>query len=205
MEQTTRIPRGESDWIQTATGRQFWPLDPQPEEISIIDIAHALSNICRFTGHVRRFYCVAEHSVRVSYEVEWRLRGSTEEVRRPLALWGLLHDATEAYLCDLARPLKRAPVFGPLYKAFERTLMDSVCIRFGLDRVEPAIVKAVDNALLETERRDLMNRPPRPWRDPEPPLDEVIDPWPPQTAALAFLKRFAELVPNDPELTGEAA
>src|SRR5271165_7548492 len=86
----------KGDWIQTYTGRVMYPLDPRPEEINIIDIAHALSNLCRFTGHVRTFYSVAEHSVRVSQHCDPKD-----------ALWGLLHDASEAYLADMSRPMKR--------------------------------------------------------------------------------------------------
>ena len=77
-------------WLQTYTGIQFWPLDPRPEEIDIQDIAHALSLLCRFNGHCQRFYSVAEHSVHVS------------TILAPeFGLWGLLHDAAEAYLSDI--------------------------------------------------------------------------------------------------------
>ena len=75
------------DWIQTYLGIQFWPLDPRPEEVMLFDIAHSLSNMCRFTGHCREFYSVAQHSVIVS-----------QNVPREDAAWGLLHDASEAYM-----------------------------------------------------------------------------------------------------------
>jgi hypothetical protein len=85
----------KGDWIQTFTGKQFWPLDPRPDEVYIEDIAHALGNICRFNGHCLRFYSVAEHCFHVSHKV---VPG--------LALMGLLHDAAEAYVCDVVRPVK---------------------------------------------------------------------------------------------------
>lgn len=85
----------KGDWIQTYTGRQFWPLDPKPEEVCIEDIAHALSQQCRYAGHTIRFYSVAQHSVEIALRVP-----------RAAALWGLLHDAAEAYLVDLPRPVK---------------------------------------------------------------------------------------------------
>src|SRR5579885_2784587 len=83
------------DWIQTYCGVAFYPLDPRPEEILIEDIAHALSMLCRFTGHVKRFYSVAQHCVYVSHRCDPKD-----------ALWGLLHDAAEAYLNDISRPVK---------------------------------------------------------------------------------------------------
>ena len=82
----------KGDWMQTHSGIQFWPLDPRPEDILIEDIAHALSNQCRFAGHCCFHYSVAQHSVLVS-----------ENVPAQDAMWGLLHDAGEAYLVDLPR------------------------------------------------------------------------------------------------------
>ena len=87
----------KGDWIQTFTGRAFYVLDPRPEDVDIEDIAHALSMQCRFAGHCREFYSVAQHSVTASWLVP------PED-----ALWGLLHDAAEAYVVDLPRPIKRA-------------------------------------------------------------------------------------------------
>lgn len=170
------------DWIQTFTGRQFWPLDPKPEDVHIEDIAHALSNICRYTGHVHTFYSVAEHSVRVS-----------RIVPPEHAMWGLLHDASEAYICDLSRPIKRSPGLGEMYCQVEDRLMDCIRDHFGLNPGPHASVKLADNILLHTERRDLMARPPQPWRDAHEPLTEVIRPWAPGVAEIAFLERFAEL------------
>src|SRR6266700_4788978 len=87
------------DWIQTAMGRKFWPMDPRSGEVFIDDIAHALSMLCRFGGHCIRFYSVAEHSVLLSRVAEPRFK-----------LWALLHDASEAYLADVPRPVKPALV-----------------------------------------------------------------------------------------------
>lgn len=75
------------DWIQTFTGRRFWPLDPRPEDVCIEDIAHALSLKCRFGGHCTRFYSVAEHSVHVSNYVpaEFALWGAAARRRRGIS------------------------------------------------------------------------------------------------------------------------
>ena len=103
------------DWIQTYTGKQFWPIDPRACEITIEDIAHALSLQCRFSGHCREFYSVAQHSCLVSsYCID-------ED-----AGWGLLHDAAEAYLVDLPRPIKRFSSLGVEYRKAEERVMAAV-------------------------------------------------------------------------------
>src|SRR5665213_153577 len=83
------------NWMQTYTGKQYWPCDPRPEEVFIIDIAHALSQMCRYSGHCIHFYSVAEHSVLLSRYA------STLETKK----WSLLHDASEAYITDIIRPV----------------------------------------------------------------------------------------------------
>jgi uncharacterized protein len=167
------------DWIQTHSGICFWPLDPRPEEIDIGDIAHALSLQCRFGGHCDLFYSVAQHSVYVS-----------REVPEEYALWGLLHDAAEAYLVDLPRPLKRFCEMGRLYIEIEDRLMLAVCERFELPPVQPKAVKVADTVMLMTEKRDLMSAIGKPWEDVAEPVTWRIEPWTPQEAERAFLERF---------------
>lgn len=172
------------DWIQTFSARQFWPCDPRPEEIHIEDIAHSLALQCRFAGHCESFYSVAEHSVRVS-----RL------LRPEIALWGLLHDASEAYMTDLARPLKRGSPLGPIYREMESRLMWAVCERFGLSVEEPPEVMEADNVLLMTEKRDLMRahgKLPK-WPEAARPLSCTIEPMDWRDAEVEFLKKFYEL------------
>jgi hypothetical protein len=169
-------------WLQTYTGVQFRPLDPQVEDIRIDDIAHALSNQCRFSGHCREFYSVADHSVWVS-----------RIVPPEHALWGLLHDAGEAYLVDLPRPIKHGSEMGAIYREAENRLMRAVCQRFGLLSAEPTAIRAADQTMLFTEQRDLMGGPPKAWRDPVEPLPMTLVPLAPKDAERAFLRRFAEL------------
>jgi uncharacterized protein len=173
--------RDGKSWIQTYSGGQFWPLNARVEEVQLTDIAHALSMICRYTGHVREFYSVAQHSVIASLIVPF------EDAK-----WALMHDATEAYLCDVARPVK--PFLGE-YKEIENQLMGVICSKFGLALEEPASVKQADLILLATERRDLMAAPPVPWLSTEnvTPLNGIIHPVPPAKAKEIFLKRFTEL------------
>jgi len=88
-------------WIATYTGGRFYPLDPRPEDVCIADIAHSLSQICRFNGQTLQFYSVAQHSVLVSKLLG---QGGPSPIHE---FMGLKHDAAEAYLCDLVRPIKR--------------------------------------------------------------------------------------------------
>lgn len=172
-------------WIQTFTGRQFWPMDARPEEMDIVDIAHALSMLCRFNGHCHRFYSVAEHSVHVSSVV------APEEAR-----WGLLHDAAEAYLSDMPQPIKREL---RAFSVFEKQLEQVIAQRFGLSVSMPPAVKEADRLLLATEKVALMTKEPAPWETLPPPLDpSLIQAWNPEEAKQAFLKRFDMLFPGFP-------
>lgn len=181
------------DWIQTATGKKFFPLNPDPESIDIVDIAHALGNVCRYTGHASRFYSVAEHSVRVSRRVHV-LTGD-----RALALQGLMHDASEAYIADIARPVKHQPEMRP-YRDIELTLQTAIYQRFGLPTVEHATVSLADAQLLGIEATHLMSpmHPDWPACAPPgafPPAFEPDDPlgWDPMTASLRFMMQFKVL------------
>jgi hypothetical protein len=168
--------------LQTYTGKAVNPLALEADAIDILDIAHALSHLCRFNGHCRQFYSVAEHSVRMS-----------RIVPRESGMWGLLHDAAEAYLVDLPRPVKLSRGLGELYKIAERRALQVIAQRFGLSWPEPAEFKYFDNVLLMTEQRDLMVRISEPRFDNASPLPERIEPWTPDAARAEFLARFAEL------------
>lgn len=160
----------DNNYIRTFTGRKFWPLQPRQDDLDINDIAHALSNICRFTGHTRLFYSVAEHSVRVA------------EILPPdLRLWGLLHDASEAYLCDLASPVKKQCAG---YAEAEGKLEFEIATAFGLSWPRPFDIKTADLTLFEAERRDLMPGDYRPVDYPH------ISPWCPRYARTRFLEAF---------------
>lgn len=131
--------------IVTYTGKIIETLNPDPGQICVEDIAHALSNLCRFTGHTKEFYSVAQHSVLVS-----------SLCPKEDAMWGLLHDATEAYVSDIARPIKKFTEWGSGYLDVEAALMEAVCERFGLDPEMPASVKDADDKLLVAEIHALM-------------------------------------------------
>lgn len=172
--------RNPNDWIQLYSGRKFFPMDPRVEDIDIEDIAHALSNMCRFTGHCKSFYSVAQHSVLVSH-----LSGTH-------GLWGLLHDASEAYVCDIARPVKRLDVLKG-YRDVENMIQSVICQKFGLQPNEPSIVKEADTKMLFTEARDLMAPLHPDWVQGAKPLPFKIEALPPAEAKELFLSRYREL------------
>ena len=174
-------------YIMTSTGRPFSPIGARPTQIHIEDIAHHLANLCRFTGAVREFYSVAQHSVHVSQYVP-----ATD------ALWGLLHDATEAYIGDMNRPLKHCGLMFE-YRSIEADLADTIAERFGLPFGQPTSVTEADNRMLMTEKRDLMPEASPEWAGlgvhwpAFEPYQFRIIPWTPAMAKQAFLQRYAEL------------
>lgn len=170
-------------WIQTRTGVAFYPNDPRPSEVNIEDIAHALSNICRFAGHVKRFYSVAEHSYWVSTIVPPQF-----------ALAGLMHDAPEAYVVDLPKPLKDML---PSYKAVEHWVWDAICDHFGMPLELPDAVHQADVEMLLAEKDQLLGPAPQDWS----PFFQCFKPanvgelpcWSPREAKRMFLERFVTL------------
>lgn len=165
-------------WIRTASGGRFDPYAPRACDVNVRDIAHALSNICRFAGHTRRFYSVAQHCVNVS------LRCSDPR-------YGLLHDASEAYLDDIRSPLKHSDAFAE-YRSLERAVQRAVYERFGLDvTLEPADLHDVDEQECASEMNALM-----PCVDlPADPMQHEIVPLSPLEAQRLFLERFIVLFP----------
>lgn len=176
----------KGDWMCTASGHKFWPLDPKPAEVFIDDIAHALSNICRYSGHCRYFYSVAEHSILVSRQVR-KLGGGVFEVRQ-----GLLHDAAEAYLGDMIRPLKRCL---PEYKKAEELVHEAIMVRFDMPVNLYTAVKEADEILLATEAHQLMPaKSVAEWNLPGlPDLEVTVKCMRPTEAKRAFLAEFHKI------------
>jgi hypothetical protein len=169
--------------ITTYSGVRFFPFLPSPGDILIEDIAHALSQLCRFGGHTRVFYSVAEHSVHVS-----------QLCLPDDALAGLLHDATEAYLGDVIAPLKELPEF-VAYRAAERNLHRVIAQRFGFPAEEPRSVTQADQTMLRIEIRDVLDpgASTRTRKEPARGRLAIRMPWQPRVARARFLSRFGEL------------
>lgn len=170
-------------WIQSVSGKKISLMEPDEMSIEIDDIAHALGMLCRFNGHGTKFYSVAEHSVHVSHEVD-----------SSLAMVGLLHDASEAYLGDVPTPLKRR-LKG--FDLFESRMLDVIAARFLLERdaFEHPELKRADVQLLVDEKAALMVEAPEPWpaQAPEVKDHRRIKAWGPIQAKFEFLRRFKEL------------
>jgi hypothetical protein len=175
----------DAGYFRTYTGKHVHPFRPSPDEIDIEDVAHSLSQICRFVGHADCLYSVAQHSVLVS-----------ELVPLEDGLWGLLHDASEAYLGDLPAPIKGDPEMS-FYRTIEDRLMAAICRKFRLRPEMPESVRAADQLALATEFRDVTTVEDPVWIVEEcgvaPMPDHIIVPWHPAVAEDRFLRRFWEL------------
>lgn len=140
----------KGDWIETYSGVKFYPLDPRPEDFLIKDIAHALSYMCRYAGHTNRFYSVAEHSLHLSRYVSEKNK-----------LAALLHDATEAYMVDVPRPVKKML---PDYEHMENIVWECLATKFGIPVELPEEVKSADRRICLNEKEALFPNSPHQWQ-----------------------------------------
>lgn len=154
------------DWIETYTGGRFWPCDPRPAEVNIVDIAQALSMICRYNGQVKYFYSVGQHSILCALLARRRNLGPRIE------LLALLHDAAEAYMCDATPPVKKGLVgFKTMERRIQQAIYEAFEIRPPSDQ-EQKTVKELDLTMRATEAREIKVNG-KEWRQPFPPTDEV--------------------------------
>jgi 5'-deoxynucleotidase YfbR-like HD superfamily hydrolase len=172
--------------MQTLTGRRFYMLDPEPEDIFIEDIAGSLGKICRFNGHPRAHYSVGQHCVLGSHVVEEQ----TQDLI--LALAFQLHDAGESYLGDMIQPLKKMPEL-EAYRLASNKLDRIIEKRFRLPDgiLEDKTIKEVDNRMLFTEKRDLLVT--LQWGHSAQPYDFKIKPWGWRKTQRKYLERYHEL------------
>lgn len=168
-------------WMQTYTGRKYTPFDPHPNQIDILDIAHSLAMTCRFNGHSKCFYSVAQHSVLMA-----------EKAPAHLALRALLHDAPEAYVGDLVRPIKSDESMAKFHE-IEDLAERAICAHFNLPY--PLVndeIKDLDTRILLDERDQVMAPQPEDWGVAGEPLGVRITPWPPDIAKTQFIAAFNE-------------
>lgn len=176
--------------IQTYTGLIFYPLDPRLDDINLVDVAHGLSNKCRFTGHTSRFYSTAEHSCRVSCYLE--------DIGATLMqqYCGLHHDDTDAYLPDVPTPLKRLPEF-EWFRKLEHDMQELCYKRFNCVVDDYKIIKKADVVMLFAEKRDLMPKVNSQWdpvfEETDSPYSYKIKPLPPEKAEYWYLERHYNL------------
>lgn len=181
--------------IQTYKGNLFDFLKPKAEAVDIEDIAHALSNICRYNGHTKQFYSVAEHCVRASFI----------PIGNPLI--NLLHDSAEAYIGDIPTPQKKKLCWsGDNTKIFiqviEIWVLKAIGYKLGIQELHLKVgsvgTKKVDRIMLATEVRDLMGDSTsfQQWIKEVEPLAHKIEPWYPVQAEDEFLNRYYNLMQN---------
>ena len=166
--------------ILLQSGNYFNFVDPEGSDFTIEDIAHGLAMTSRFGGQCKRFYSVAEHSFCAAWQVAPQF-----------AFAALMHDAAEAFIGDIPRPLK---MILPDYKHIEERIESAVLGRFGIETPLPDEVKAIDLAMLATEQRQVMDN----YDDWAPirgvvPLPIYLPFWSPKQAKAQFLQRFDEL------------
>lgn len=176
------MEKRKGDWIQTYTGKKFYPLDPRQEEIDIEDIAHSLSLQCRFNGCCDLFYSIAQHSVNCAefcarvyhkedqFWQEFNLDYAEEKIEYDdMVLWALLHDSAEAYCADVPKPIKP---YLTNYKEIEDNIMDAIAEKFQLPELgleHKAFLKSIDTLMLMVEYNELgmAKKAPNPWPCPD--------------------------------------
>lgn len=177
----------KGDWMQTVSGVAYYPFDPRVVDVRTTDIRHALSHVCRYGGHCKRFYSVLEHSILVA---EWlELQGYDRRV----VFEGLCHDFTEAYLIDMPQPIKRDL---QQYRDLEDLNWQVIADKYGLPfNLDPA-VKQSDMQVLMAEKPILLGKSPMKWgyQNIEPAKVKIHAHWP-MTARWRFTRAFNRLAP----------
>lgn len=175
--------------IETYTGIMFDILNPTLDMINIADIAHAGSQLCRFTGHTKFHYSIAQHELLGSFVVP-----------KQNALEFLLHDAAESYVNDMSRPMKHMTQVGEAYRPVEDKIQSLIRIKFGLPAIQTPVIHVVDNQMLMAEKKQLMGK--AVWSQEciercqvgtNQEADVTILEWRPIEAETLFLFRFKQL------------
>jgi uncharacterized protein len=185
----------DETFIETFTGKRFGFLDPQENEVEVYDIANALSKSCRYVGHVSDFYSVAEHCCHL-YDFYWDRRTQLDHEDGHGVDYGvrartvLMHDASEAYLADIARPVKKIL---PDYQALEAKIEGMLAQKFNLIYPFPVWLKELDTRILLDERKMLQPFASYEWAVDKigvKPLGVKLQCWSPAQAAREYLHRY---------------
>lgn len=187
-------PRKLAPWIQTYSGIAFDPLEPNTSHIDLTDIAHALSLVNRYTGHTRDPYSVARHSLTVAYLV--KIRGGSINAQ----MMALLHDASEAYIADIASPVKQSHIFAG-YREAEAKLQRAIFAHFNVNTGDAAAIQRTaeaDASMLFAEREKEL--PPGAWVLDAPAEADALEAWEwgkpfalPSAAEAGFIALFGGL------------
>jgi hypothetical protein len=187
-------------WIQTYTRKAFDVLQPNVHDVELTDIVVSLSHTCRFNGHCREFYSVLQHSAIVAERMaEWNFHANTDLERHKNAVRrALLHDAGEAYISDIPRPVKSYLCNA---KVIEGRVLSVIHEAFGVrkDDEADAIIKFLDNKVLITEARSLLRGGLLDgWGDDLPePFEELITPWPTECVRTTWFDAWTNSTPTE--------
>jgi hypothetical protein len=172
-----------AEFIETYTGRAFYPLNPRQEDISIIDIAHGLSLQCRYGGQITDFYSVAEHSVLLAMYAEQELHANVID-----CLQILMHDAPEAFMTDIPRPVKQ---YMPEYRKWDHGIDEAIRTWLSLEGVKrPDFQDEIDSRIIVDERAQLKSDSGLDWGHNLKALDLEMQKWAPRRAEIEFLMRY---------------
>lgn len=172
------------DYIETYTGKAFFPSNPRVEDVTIIDIAHHLSNQCRYSGATAWHYSTAQHCCLLATYAEYGLKATPLD-----CLQMLIHDAAEAYLVDLPRPIKQHM---PEFRVVDCNIQTAVRKWLTLDTVSlPSWQDELDSRIIVDERAQVMSDSGNDWKHDLVPLGIEIAPWEPYVAEQQFLMRYA--------------
>lgn len=195
IEQVRKFDRNNGragKWFPTYSGWRYWPEDPRPGDFNVHDIANALAGTCRFNAHADEHYSVAQHCVLMS------------ERAPGFEFLALMHDAPEAYLHDIATPVKR--LLGPRYSVLTDMCWHAMVRQFGVDdgdELQP-LLKALDLQFLHTEARDIfplrMLADGETWGGSCVPNFSIKQCWSKEFAKERFLERFRQYCPGEPSL-----
>lgn len=178
----------EQGWFETFTGRKFYFNIGAQHNVYLPDIAHALAFTCRYNGHVRKHYSVAEHTALLAHYVFFNSsdRWPDRRERARNALTMLHHDDAEAYIGDMVRPLKQ---LFPKFREVEASIDRQIATEFGVEYPHPAWVKELDTRILQDERAQCLSASGNEWAtDSLVPLGVTISFWPGAIAEQIFLR-----------------
>lgn len=194
----TVIDETRGPWIQLVNGQPFYPFAPNFEVVTIEVIAHALAYQCRYGGHAKKFYSVAEHCVLLARYIRKQIEAGlfpelvTLQEQNAFIRETLLHDRDEAVFVDIQRPIKHSL---PGYQTLGKIAADGLADQFCVPRTDNPFIKEIDRRICGDEYRQILNPCIEPWGMDIAPLGVTIHGWEPHVAKAIFLTMWESCKP----------